>query len=131
MFATLILCVFIMLVVPAVTAQTGYLRLRRCAEMDTERGYRTALSLSSPEAWAYAQRASGPRYLITGLVMAALSVLVAVFLPTDSPLTMFIFTGPIVLFQAAAVIVLISSVESGLRALWRKGGRVTPLNTEI
>ena len=120
MFATLILCVFIMLVVPAVTSQTGYLRLRRCAEMDAERGYRSALALSCPEAWSYAQKASSTSYLVTGIVMALLSLLVAYGTPADSPLTLFIFTGTIVLFQSAAVIVLIACVESGLRKRFGK-----------
>lgn len=120
MFATWILCVFIMLVIPAVTAQTGYLRLKSCAAFDAERGYRSALALSCPEAWSYAQKASSTSYLVTGIVMALLSLLVAYGTPADSPLTLFIFTGTIVLFQSAAVIVLIACVESGLRKRFGK-----------
>ena len=120
MFATWILCGFIMLVIPAVTAQTGYLRLRSCAAFDAERGYRSALALSCPEAWSYAQKASSTSYLVTGIVMALLSLLVAYGTPADSPLTLFIFTGTIVLFQSAAVIVLIACVESGLRKRFGK-----------
>ena len=120
MFATWILYVFIMLVIPAVTAQTGYLRLKSCAAFDAERGYHSTLALSSPEAWAYAQKASSMSYLVTGIVMAVLSLLIAYGLPANSPLTLFIFTGTIVLFQSAAVIVLISCVESGLRRRFGK-----------
>lgn len=117
MFVSWLLCLFLMLIIPVLTLQTGYLRLRKCADMDAERGYRTALSLSSPEAWAYAQKASSVRYMVTGLVMAVLSVLIARALPYDNLLNLYIFTGTIILFQTAAVIVLISTVESGLRAL--------------
>ena len=120
MFATWILCVFILLVIPAVTAQTGYLRLKHCSAFDAERGYRSALALSCPEAWAYAQKASSTSYLVTGIVMAALSLLTAWGMPADSPLTLFIFTGTIVLFQSAAVVVLIACVESGLRRRFGK-----------
>ena len=59
-------------------------------------------------------------YLVTGIVMAVLSLLVAYGLPADSPLTLFIFTGTILLFQSAAVIVLIACVESGLRRRFGK-----------
>lgn len=120
MFATWILCVFIMLVIPAITAQTGFLRLKSCAEFDAPRGYHSALALLSPEAWSYAQKASSMSYLITGIVMAVLSLLTAYGLPADSPLTLFIFTGTILLFQSAVVIVLISCVESGLRKRFGK-----------
>ena len=117
MFVSWLLCLFLMLIIPVLTLQTGYLRLRKCADMDAERGYRTALSLSSPEAWAYAQKACSVRYMVTGLVMAVLSVLIARALPYDNLLNLYIFTGTIILFQTAAVIVLISTVESGLRSL--------------
>ena len=117
MFVSWLLCLFLMLIIPVLTLQTGYLRLRKCADMDAERGYRTALSLSSPKAWAFAQKASSVRYMVTGFVMAVLSVLIARALPYDNLLNLYIFTGTIILFQTAVVIVLISTVESGLRAL--------------
>ena len=117
MFVSWLLCLFLMLIIPVLTLQTGYLRLRKCADMDAERGYRTALSLSSPNAWAFAQKASSVRYMVTGFVMAVLSVLIARALPYDNLLNLYIFTGTIILFQTAVVIVLISTVESGLRAL--------------
>lgn len=117
MFVSWLLCLFLMLMIPVLTLQTGYLRLRKCAGMDAERGYRTALSLSSPEAWAYAQKACSVRYMVTGLVMAVIAVLVARALPYDNLLNLYVFTGTIILFETAAVIVLIATVESGLRTL--------------
>lgn len=117
MFATWILCIFVLLIIPFLTAQSGYLRLKQCAEVGAERGYRSALAMSSPEAWAFAQKASSVRYIITGIVMAVLSLVIAFSLPTDSVLNLIIFTGTLMLFQTAAVIVLISTVESQLRTL--------------
>lgn len=116
MVATWILCIFIVLIVPVLVAQVGFLRMRGCKSMDAPRGYRSTLSLSSAEAWAFAQKASSGRYIITGLVMAVLSLLLILAVPSDVVLNLFIFTGTILLFQAAAVIVLISTVESQLRA---------------
>lgn len=117
MFVSWLLCLFLMLIIPVLTLQTGYLRLRKCAGMDAERGYRTALSLSSPEAWAYAQKACSVRYMVAGFVMAVIAVLVARALPYDNLLNLYVFTGTIILFETAAVIVLIATVESGLRTL--------------
>ena len=117
MFVSWLLCLFLMLIIPVLTLQTGYLRLRKCADMDAERGYRTALSLSSPEAWAYAQKACSVRYMVTGFVMAVIAVLVSRALPYDNLLNLYVFTVTIILFETAAVIVLIATVESGLRTL--------------
>lgn len=117
MFVSWLLCLFLMLIIPVLTLQTGYLRLRKCADMDAERGYRTALSLSSPEAWAYAQKACSVRYMVAGFVMAVIALLVARALPYDNLLNLYVFTGTIILFETAAVIVLIATVESGLRTL--------------
>ncbi|MDO5299663.1 MAG: SdpI family protein [Clostridia bacterium] len=115
MAATWILCIFILLIIPFLTLQCGFLRMNRCAKLGAERGYRSQLAMSSPEAWAYAQKACTVRYMITGVVMALLSLLIAFSLPTDSALNLFIFTGTLLLFQTAAVIVLIATVESELR----------------
>ena len=120
MLATWILCIFIMLVIPAVTAQTGLLRLRSCSTPDAERGYRSELSLSSPEAWAYAQKACGPRYIAGGLLMAVLPLLMAPSLPVKTPAPLFVFTGTVVLFQTAIVVILIYTVESGLHKRFGK-----------
>lgn len=124
MLATWILCVFIMLVIPAITAQTGFLRLRLCREPAAARGYRSELSLLSPEAWAYAQKACGPRYIVGGLAMAALPLLMLPSLPIKTPTPLFVYTGTVVLFQTAVVVLLIYSVESGLH---RRFGKQTEI----
>lgn len=115
MFATWILFIFIMLIIPYLTFEAGYLRKTKCRQMGAERGYRTALSTSSPEAWVYAQKACAQRYMITGAAMAVCSLLLAYATPLESPMTLLIFTLVVMLFQCVVVLFLIASVESGLR----------------
>lgn len=115
MFATWILFIFIMLVIPYLTFEAGFLRLKKCASMDAERGYRSKLSQSSPEAWAYAQKACTVRYMAAGIIMAVVSLAIASSMTLETPARLAIFSGVIVLFQAVTVVCLIATVEQGLR----------------
>ena len=112
MFATWILFIFIMLVIPYLTFEAGFLRIKKCASMDAERGYRSKLSQSSPEAWAYAQKACTVRYMAAGIIMAVVSLAIA---SSMTLARLAIFSGVIVLFQAVTVVCLIATVEQGLR----------------
>ena len=123
MFATWILFIFIMLIVPFLTFQAGFLRVKRCASMDAERGYRSKLSQSSPEAWAYAQKACTLRYMAAGIIMAVVSLSIASGMTLETPARLAIFSGVIVLFQVVTVVCLIASVEQGLRKHF--GGKVS------
>ena len=54
MFATWILCLFLLMIAPYLTLEAGILRKKKCAALGAGRGYRTELSMASQEAWDYA-----------------------------------------------------------------------------
>ena len=51
MFATWILCLFLLMIAPYLTVEAGLLRRKKCAALGAGRGYRTQLSMASQEAW--------------------------------------------------------------------------------
>lgn len=50
MFATWILCLFLLMIAPYLTLEAGILRKKKCAALGAGRGYRTELSMASQEA---------------------------------------------------------------------------------
>ena len=54
MFATWILCLFLLMIAPYLTVEAGLLRRKKCAALGAGRGYRTQLSMASQEAWDFA-----------------------------------------------------------------------------
>lgn len=70
MFATWILCLFLLMIAPYLTLEAGILRKKKCATLGAGRGYRTELSMASQEAWDYAQQICSKRYMIAGILMA-------------------------------------------------------------
>ena len=93
MFATWILCLFLLMIAPYLTLEAGVLRKKKCAALGAGRGYRTELSMASQEAWDYAQQICSKRYMIAGILMAVAALL----------------------FIRVTVILLIASVETSLR----------------
>ena len=66
MFATWILCLFLLMIAPYLTVEAGLLRRKKCAALGAGRGYRTQLSMASQEAWDFAQRLCSKRYILGG-----------------------------------------------------------------
>lgn len=85
MFATWILCLFLLMIAPYLTLEAGVLRKKKCAALGAGRGYRTELSMASQEAWDYAQQICSKRYMIAGILMAVAALLFIRVAPTDTP----------------------------------------------
>ena len=111
MFATWILCLFLLMIAPYLTLEAGILRKKKCAALGAGRGYRTELSMASQEAWDYAQQICSKRYMIAGILMAVAALLFIRIAPTDTLASLYVFTAVIALFEVVTVILLIASVE--------------------
>ena len=75
MFATWILCLFLLMIAPYLTVEAGLLRRKKCAALGAGRGYRTQLSMASQEAWDFAQQLCSKRYILGGIVMGIAALL--------------------------------------------------------
>lgn len=115
MFATWILCLFLLMIAPYLTVEAGILRRKKCASLGAGRGYRTTLSMASQEAWDYAQKLCSKRYIIGGIVMGVAALLLIKAAPVETLASLYVFTAAIGLFEVVAVILLIASVETSLR----------------
>lgn len=116
MFASWILCLFLLMIAPYLTLEAGISAPRKkCAALGAGRGYRTELSMASQEAWDYAQQICSKRYMIAGILMAVAALLFIRVAPTDTLASLYVFTAVIALFEVVTVILLIASVETSLR----------------
>ena len=109
MFATWILCLFLLMIAPYLTVEAGLLRRKKCAALGAGRGYRTQLSMASQEAWDFAQQLCSKRYILGGALLLIKAA------PVESVVSLYVFTVVIGLFEVVAVILLIASVETSLR----------------
>ena len=107
MFATWILCLFLLMIAPYLTLEAGVLRKKKCAALGAGR--------ASQEAWDYAQQICSKRYMIAGILMAVAALLFIRVAPTDTLASLYVFTAVIALFEVVTVILLIASVETSLR----------------
>ena len=99
MFATWILCLFLLMIAPYLTVEAGLLRRKKCAQ----------------EAWDFAQQLCSKRYILGGIVMGIAALLLIKAAPVESVVSLYVFTVVIGLFEVVAVILLIASVETSLR----------------
>ena len=115
MFATWILCLFLVLIAPYLLIEASVLRTRKCAQLGAPRGYRSELARSSQTAWDYAQKLCSMRYMLGGIVMAIAALAILFALPIETIASLYLFTLVVVLFEVVAVLCLMASVESSLR----------------
>lgn len=115
MFATWILCLFLVLIAPYLLIEASVLRSRKCAQLGAPRGYRSELARSSQTAWDYAQKLCSMRYMLGGIVMAIAALAILFTLPIETIASLYLFTLVVVLFEVVAVLCLMASVESSLR----------------
>lgn len=115
MFATWILCLFLVLIAPYLLIEASVLRTRKCAQLGAPRGYRSELARSSQTAWDYAQKLCSMRYMLGGIVMAIAALAILFALPIETISSLYLFTLVVVLFEVVAVLCLMASVESSLR----------------
>ena len=115
MFATWILCLFLVLIAPYLLIEASVLRTRKCAQLGAPRGYRSELARSSQTAWDYAQKLCSMRYMLGGIVMAIAALAILFALPIETIASLYLFTLVVVLFEVVTVLCLMASVESSLR----------------
>lgn len=115
MFATWILCLFLVLIAPYLLIEASVLRTRKCAQLGAPRGYRSELARSSQTAWDYAQKLCSMRYMLGGIVMAIAALAILFALPIETISSLYLFTLVVVLFEVVTVLCLVASVESSLR----------------
>ena len=115
MTATHILALLIMLVIPAFVTLLGVKRMNSTTALGAKGGYRSERSMSSPAAWAFAQKACGIRYVIGGVVMAVCSVLLTLILPvTKTVMASVIYALVFAVSWIVVVLVLMVLVEFAL-----------------
>ena len=117
MSLTFILCLAVLLSVPALLIYIGYTRQNLCGSIGAKLGYASALALSSPEAWAFAQKSSVKRYIVTGAITAVIAVLLMLPAIGVHAVGTLVYTITLLLFEILVWGILIISVESGLRKL--------------
>ena len=112
-----LLCLAALLVVPAIMIYCGYIRQNICNNVGAKFGYNSALALSSANAWAYAQKSSVKRYIVSGAIIAAVAI--ALMIPAMDVHTMGLlsYSATLLLFELLVWGFVIISVESGLRTL--------------
>ena len=115
MFATWILCLFLVLIAPYLLIEASVLRTRKCAQLGAPRGHRSELTRSSQTAWDYAQKLCSMRYMLGGIVMAIAALAILFALPIETISSLYLFTLVVVLFEVVTVLCLMASVESSLR----------------
>lgn len=112
-----IACLAALLVVPAIMVYAGYKRQKLCNNIGAKHGYTTPLSLSRPEAWAYAQNACVKRYMISGVILAVISMLMMTLAADVNAAGMAAYAATLLLFELIVWGFVVISVESGLRKL--------------
>ncbi len=115
MFATWILCLFLVLIAPYLLIEASVLRTRKCAQLGAPRGYRSELARSSQTAWDYAQKLCSMRYMLSGIVMAIAALAILFALPIETISSLYSLRLVVVLFEVVTVLCLMASVESSLR----------------
>lgn len=114
---TTILCYIALLILPLCSFLLGMKRRSGCKEMHAKLGYMSELALTSPHAWACAQRASSLRYMIVSVVLAVFSIWALSILPANTPAALGVSALMLVMFQVLVMIVVIVTVEVSLRRL--------------
>ena len=112
-----ILCVAVLLVIPANMIVAGYYRQHSCSKMGAKFGYATKLALTSQGAWDYAQRACPRRYIIVGVILALIALLMMLMALGINAVSTCIFASVILLLELLVWGFVYLSVESGLRKL--------------
>lgn len=114
---TTILCYIALLILPLCSFLLGMKRRSGCKEMHAKLGYMSELALTSPHAWACAQRASSLRYMIVSVVLSIACPWFLSILPAKTPAALAVSALTLVMFETVVMVVVISTVEVSLRKL--------------
>lgn len=115
MSVTWILCQLIMLVIPAYFAFVGWVRLNKAPAMNAKAGYNSESSTLSEQAWAFAQKICGKRYLIASIVLAVFSLVLANIMDAPNDISMILLAVIFAALQITIFIVLMATIEVSIR----------------
>jgi len=117
MSVTWILCLAALLAIPVLMIYIGFTRQKLCSCVGAKLDYDSALAVSSPEAWAYAQKHSVKRYKIAGCVTGVIAILLILLALDVHAVGTLAYTATLLLYELLVWGFLVISVESGLRKL--------------
>lgn len=115
-----ILCCILLLITPALIIRSGLLSAKAASSFGAAHGYRSDASLSSPEAWAHAQKIVGTRYPIVGVLLAIVSLYFMICAPVTNALSLFIFWSIIFGFEIVILLCAMVSIELSLQSRFKK-----------
>ena len=117
MSLTWILCLLLLMIIPAIMVYIAHMRQNHCSKIGAKFGYASDLARTSQQAWDYAQRACPARYMITGVVLAIAALLMMLMARGINAVSTCIFASIILLLELLVWGFVYLSVESGLRKL--------------
>ena len=117
MSMTFVMCVAMLLVIPAAMIFLGAVRKTLVGKKGGKFGYKTELSMLSQEAWDFAQKACVTRYIGGGAAIAVGSAWLMSLAMGAAPIAFVVYSLTVVLFQCLALAIVTISVEMGLRKL--------------
>ena len=117
MSMSLVVCVAMLIVIPAVMVFFGAVRKNLAGKIGGKFGYKTELSMTSQEAWDFAQKACVTRYVVGGIAIAAGTAWLMSLAMGVAPVAFVVYSLTVVLFQCLALACVTMSVEMGLRKL--------------
>lgn len=117
MSLTWILCLLLLMIIPSIMVYAGYMRQNHCTKLGAKYGYTTRLSLSSAEAWAFAQSLCPKRYMISGAVLGIVSILLMLLALDKNSLSVCIYSVVVALLQLLVWGIVLCTVESRLRKM--------------
>jgi len=109
--------IFIVILIIPVALILGGIILRQCAlsDINSTVGYRTERSMSSKEAWTFANRTCGNLWITGGIISVILSVAIPLILYILKDDTAGLYAGIIILvLQVTAFILSVATVEKKL-----------------
>lgn len=113
---TWILYFIVILILPILYLSLGFSRATKQLPFGRLPGYCSDLSKVSEQAWARAQKISGPRYIILGLLSAALSILFSLVLSSPTSIQLAICALILCAAQFTVQTFVIASIEVSLRS---------------
>lgn len=115
-----VFCCILLLITPALIVRSGLLSAKAASSFGAAHGYRSDASISSPEAWAYAQKIVSVRYPIVGILLAIVSLYFMICAPASNALTLAIFWGIIFGFEIVVLLCAMVSIEISLQSRFKK-----------
>ena len=110
-----IICLLLLLVVPAIMVFLGQTRKNLGVNIGAKYGYGSQLALSSAAAWAHAQALCPKRYILWGAILAVSTALLMLVALNANALSVCIYAFTLLLYELLTWGIVLCTVESGLR----------------